>query len=289
MTATHSTPQPQGQPQGHSQPRADGQNGGGSESNPAPASFLTEPPSGEVIAILDFGSQTAQLIARRVREAGAFSLLLSPSVTVEELRRLRPRGIILSGGPASVYEAGAPACDPGVLRLGVPVLGICYGMQLAARFLGGTIDRSERREFGRAQLDITRPGGLLGSIPQRTAVWMSHGDGVRGLDEARLETLASTPTCPHAVVRSTDPGVRFHGVQFHPEVTHTPHGVDILRNFIYEVCGCRGTWRMSDFAERACERVRERVGPRGRVLCGLSGGWTARWSRRCCTAPSATG
>ncbi|HZW09554.1 MAG TPA: glutamine-hydrolyzing GMP synthase [Phycisphaerales bacterium] len=228
-------------------------------------------PHDEVIPILDFGAQTAQLIARRVREAGAFSLLLPPDTPVEKLREMRPKGVILSGGPSSVYEPGAPDCDHRIFELGVPVLGICYGMQLAARMLGARIERAHRREFGRANLEITDRRDLFGAIPQKTTVWMSHGDQVEDLQQAGLETLASTPTCPHAAVRSTDPKRPFYGVQFHPEVTHTPHGVDMLQNFLYSICGCKGTWRMADYAETACQRIRAQVGD-GHVICGLSGG-----------------
>ncbi|MFG0243544.1 MAG: glutamine-hydrolyzing GMP synthase [Phycisphaerales bacterium JB054] len=228
-------------------------------------------PHDEVIPILDFGSQTAQLIARRVREAGAFSVLLSPDTPIEQIRALNPKGIIFSGGPSSVYESDAPTCDPGILDLGVPVLGICYGMQLAGRMLGAKIDRARHREFGRATLNIDNNTDIFAAIPQNTTVWMSHGDQVEALEAAGLETIASTATCPHAAVRSTDPARPFYGVQFHPEVTHTPHGVDILQNFVYKVCKCQGTWRMADFAETACDRVRQQVG-NGHVICGLSGG-----------------
>ncbi len=229
------------------------------------------PPHDEVIPILDFGAQTSQLIARRVREAGAFSLLLSPDTPIDQIRVLRPKGLILSGGPSSVYEEGAPTCDPGIFDLGVPILGICYGMQLGARMLGARIERAHHREYGRASLHIGSSSDIFGAIPQNTTVWMSHGDQVQALNDAGLETIASTATCPHAAVRSTDPAKRFFGVQFHPEVTHTPHGVDILQNFVYKVCGCRGTWRMADYAETASARIREQVGD-GHVICGLSGG-----------------
>ncbi|MFG0260426.1 MAG: glutamine-hydrolyzing GMP synthase, partial [Phycisphaerales bacterium JB041] len=175
-------------------------------------------PHDEVIPILDFGSQTAQLIARRVREAGAFSVLLSPDTPLEQIRALNPKGIIFSGGPSSVYESDAPTCDPGILDLGVPVLGICYGMQLAGRMLGAKIDRARHREFGRATLNIDNNSDIFAAIPQNTTVWMSHGDQVEALEAAGLETIASTPTCPHAAVRSTDPARPFYGVQFHPEV-----------------------------------------------------------------------
>ncbi|MEZ6242127.1 MAG: glutamine-hydrolyzing GMP synthase [Phycisphaerales bacterium] len=226
----------------------------------------------EIVPVLDFGSQTAQLICRRVREAGVFSVLVAPDITPEKLRAMNPKGIILSGGPASVYDEGAPTMHPGVLDLGVPVLGICYGMQLACRAMGADVSRSDHREFGRASLEVQRSNALFEAIPERTTVWMSHGDQIRGLESAELETLASTPTCPHAAVRTREgSGRTFLGVQFHPEVTHTPHGVDMVRNFLYEVCKATGTWRMSDFAEAAAQDVRTKVGAK-RVICGLSGG-----------------
>lgn len=225
-------------------------------------------PHHEVVPILDFGSQTAQLIARRVREAGAFSLLVSPDTPAQDLARLKPKGIIFSGGPASVYTDAAPRCDPEILQLGVPVLGICYGMQLASLQLGCTVEPAKHREFGRANLTILDRSDMFAAIPERTAVWMSHGDQVHGIDE-NFDTLASTPTCEHAAVRhKTHP---FYGVQFHPEVTHTPHGVDILQNFLYEICRCEGSWRMIDFMETAAAEVRDKVGS-DRVICGLSGG-----------------
>lgn len=244
--------------------------------------------------MIDFGGQTAQLICRRVREAGAFSLLVSPLATAAQIAALNPKGIILSGGPASVYEPGAPTCDPGLLALGVPVLGICYGMQLACQHLGFTVDKAAHREFGRAGLHLIDRSDLFSAIPEKTAVWMSHGDQVQpvlasgqsgGQPPARLDILASTPTCPLAAVHITrEPassgtgasgpgkrGLNFYGVQFHPEVTHTPHGVDMLRNFLYEICQCAGSWRMSDFLETEIARVKAKVGNR-RVICGLSGG-----------------
>jgi GMP synthase (glutamine-hydrolysing) len=236
--------------------------------SPAPAAGI-EPPSGvEVIPVLDFGGQYVQLIARRVREAGAFSVLVAPDIPVEELAAMNPRGIILSGGPSSVTDRTAPDCDPRLFDLGVPVLGICYGMQLGCRMLGGQIDRAEAREFGRAKLTIVDEADLLAGLPANTAVWMSHGDQVERVGED-FEVLASTGTCPLAAVRHrTRP---FYGVQFHPEVTHTPHGIDLLRNFLYQICRCTGTWRMANFLEAECERVRTQIGD-GHVVCGLSGG-----------------
>ncbi|HWB21087.1 MAG TPA: glutamine-hydrolyzing GMP synthase [Phycisphaerales bacterium] len=217
---------------------------------------------------MDFGGQYTQLIARRVREAGAFSILLAPDTPVDQLKALKPKGIILSGGPASVHEAGAPKCDPKLLSIDVPILGICYGMQLFCQLLGGNVQKAKAREFGRAKLTIHDRSDLLAGIPASTAVWMSHGDQVQDLDSEFVK-LASTSTCPFAAVRHKSRPL--FGVQFHPEVTHTPHGVEIFRNFLYEVCHCTGTWRMADFLEVECRRVRERVG-KDRVICGLSGG-----------------
>ncbi len=228
-------------------------------------------PHDEVVPILDFGSQTAQLIARRVRDAGVFSVLVHPEIAAEKLREMNPRGIILSGGPSSVYEAGAPQCDPAIFELGVPVLGICYGMQLMCRALGATVARADHREFGRASLSIADSGKLFLSVPNRTTVWMSHGDQISDLAAAHLAPVASTETCPYAAVVSKEPGRALYGVQFHPEVTHTPHGADVLRNFLYEVCKCKGDWRMADFADAEAARIKEKVGD-GHVICGLSGG-----------------
>jgi GMP synthase (glutamine-hydrolysing) len=228
----------------------------------------TPPPGVDTVLILDFGSQFAQLIARRIREAGVYSLLVAPDRPIEEFAKLAPKGIVLSGGPSSVTEREAPRCDPRILDMGVPVLGICYGMQLGCQILGGRVEAAEAREFGRTALRIRDASGLLAGLPDRTSVWMSHGDQVSDLGED-FEVLASSETCPNAVVRHRSKP--FHGVQFHPEVTHTPHGADLLRNFLYSICQCEGSWRMSDYLEIACERIRKQVGD-GRVICGLSGG-----------------
>jgi GMP synthase (glutamine-hydrolysing) len=235
---------------------------------PGNTTGLSQLPTTEVVPILDFGSQYVQLIARRVREAGVFSILVRPDISFEELSGLKPRGIILSGGPASVYEQGAPVCDPRLFELGVPVLGICYGMQIGCKLLGADVHNAKAREYGRAALHLTAPDDLLAGVPQHTTVWMSHGDQVQSLPP-EFVPLAGTPTCPIAAVRHTQRP--FHGVQFHPEVTHTPHGIDILTNFLFKVCKCAGTWRMSDFLDSECRRIREWVG-QGRVVCGLSGG-----------------
>ena len=234
----------------------------------APVIGSTRPAGVETIPIIDFGSQYAQLIARRVREAGAFSVLVAPDVTVEHLKSLEPAGIILSGGPSSIDEPGAPRCDPAILDMGLPVLGICYGMQLGCDMLGATIEHADSREYGRAKLVVHRSDGLFVNLPSDMTAWMSHGDQVSHLPD-EFEVIASTDTCPAAAVMHRDRA--FYGLQFHPEVTHTPHGIDLLRNFLYEVCGCGGTWRMADYMETQCKLLPDLVGNR-RVICGLSGG-----------------
>ncbi|MSR18703.1 MAG: glutamine-hydrolyzing GMP synthase [Phycisphaerales bacterium] len=222
----------------------------------------------QLVLILDFGSQYAQLIARRVREAGVFSLLVSPTETVEQLRARKPTGIILSGGPSSVHEQGAPTCDPRIFELGVPILGICYGMQLGCKLLGSEVGSAPAREYGRSRLNISDASDLMAGVPEHTTVWMSHGDQVSKLS-GDFSVLASTDTCRFAAVRHKSKP--FWGIQFHPEVTHTPHGVEILRNFLFGACRCKGVWKMADFLEEQCESIRERVGT-ARVICGLSGG-----------------
>lgn len=222
----------------------------------------------QLIAILDFGSQYAQLIARRVREQNAFSQLFPPDVPPEDLARLPLKGIILSGGPASVYQKDAPRCSPGILELGVPVLGICYGMQLGCQLLGARIIPADKREFGRADLMILDDSDLFSSMPSQTVVWASHSDQVEDLGPG-FEILARTKSCKYAAVRHRQRG--FWGVQFHPEVSHTPKGSAIIENFLYRICGCSGDWRMSDFVEEAIASIRQKVG-RAHVICGLSGG-----------------
>ncbi len=222
----------------------------------------------ETIVIVDFGSQYGQLIARRVREHKVYSRIVPPDVSVGSLAGPDLKGIILSGGPASVYADGAPRCDPALFDLPVPILGICYGMQIGCSMLGAAVRPAHSREYGRTKLHITGPEGLLDSIPQDTTVWMSHGDQVNALP-ASFVSLARTPTCPYAAVRHNSG--RFYGVQFHPEVAHTPHGSTMLKNFLYDICGCRGDWQMSDFVAQTVAQVRERIGE-ARVVCGLSGG-----------------
>lgn len=222
----------------------------------------------EWIAVLDFGSQYTRLIARRIRELGVFSELVHHDVSAGELRERRPAGIVLSGGPRSVKEGEAPRCDPGLLELGVPVLGICYGMQLMAVMLGGEVTRGERREYGPARVKVREPDVLFRDLPEELEVWMSHGDRVARPPEG-FAVLAGTDDCPVAAMG--DLRRRLFGLQFHPEVVHTPRGREILHRFLYDACGCRGTWSMPDFIHRSVEQIRKRVGSE-HVLCGLSGG-----------------
>lgn len=220
------------------------------------------------IAILDFGSQYSQLIARRVREQHVYSELLRHDTTAAVLRARAPAGIILSGGPASVFDGGAPACDPALFDLGVPVLGICYGMQCMAQALGGQVLPGRSREYGPARVSVVTPNALFRDLPPELDVWMSHGDQVVALPPG-FERLAQTPTCPNAAMG--DAGRRCYGLQFHPEVIHTPQGAGILRRFLFDVCACAGDWRMSSFIAESVAGIRDRVG-RAHVVCGLSGG-----------------
>ena len=222
----------------------------------------------EFIAILDFGSQYTQLIARRVRENRVYCEILRHDTPASKLRDFDLKGIILSGGPAGVYESEAPRCDPEILHLGVPVLGICYGMQLACELLGASVSSSSRREFGATSIEISNDDLLFQGVKGRTMVWMSHGDQVKDLP-AGFTTLAATSTCPHAAVQHAESG--FVGLQFHPEVTHTAEGRTILNNFLYLICGTTGDWSLSKFIEDQVSEVRATVGAR-RVVCALSGG-----------------
>ncbi len=224
--------------------------------------------SEERVLVLDFGSQYAQLIARRVREQNVYCEIVRHDISADRVRAHRPRGIILSGGPSSVYEQGAPRCDPELLRLGIPVLGICYGMQLVCDALGGQVDGAPSREYGRARCHVTCHEDLFAGISAEITVWMSHGDQVFRVSDDFVP-LARTDTCPIAAVRHQSLPV--YGLQFHPEVTHTPQGSTILHNFLTIVCGCEGTWHLGDFARETIEQVRQRVGD-SRVICGLSGG-----------------
>ena len=222
----------------------------------------------EFIAILDFGSQYTQLIARRVRENRVYCEILRHDTPASKLRDFNLKGIILSGGPAGVYESEAPRCDPEIFHLGVPILGICYGMQLGCELLGASVVSSHRREFGATSIDISSDDPLFQGVKGRTMVWMSHGDQVKGLPSG-FTTLAATSTCPHAAVRHPDSG--FVGLQFHPEVTHTSEGRTILNNFLYLICKTSGDWSLSKFIDEQVREVKATVGTR-RVVCALSGG-----------------
>ncbi len=222
----------------------------------------------EKILVLDFGSQYAQLIARRVREQEVYCEIVRHDITADRVRELAPKGLILSGGPSSVYQEGAPKCDPGIFNLGIPVLGICYGMQLACQALGGEIQNVTSREYGRAHCRVTADSPLLDGVSRETQVWMSHGDQVTAISEG-FQPLAETGTCPFAAVKYHDAPI--YGLQFHPEVTHTPEGSQILSNFVGPICGCSRLWKLEDFARQTIEEIRERVGNK-RVICGLSGG-----------------
>ncbi|MEM8781504.1 MAG: glutamine-hydrolyzing GMP synthase [Planctomycetota bacterium] len=234
--------------------------------------LLSELPAGvrgQVVPILDFGSQYVQLIARRVREQGVYSVLVPPDVSVDVLREAGCLGVILSGGPSSVYDEDAPKPDPRLFELGVPVLGICYGMQAGCQLLGADVEPAESREYGRVNLQLDDADPLMKGLPKRTTAWMSHGDQVNTLPADAFVALATTPTCPFAAVKHKT--LPFYGVQFHPEVTHTPHGTDLLANFLFDVCKAAGRWTMADFMQSQIERVREQVGD-AHVILGLSGG-----------------
>jgi GMP synthase (glutamine-hydrolysing) len=222
----------------------------------------------ERVLIFDFGAQYAQLIARRVREQKVFCQLVRHDLSADRVAALKPRGLIFSGGPSSVYAAGAPLCDPGLFELGVPILGICYGMQLACQALGGEVRPAKSREFGRTHCRVQEADGLFAGVPEETIVWMSHGDQVQAVSRDWVP-LASTESCPLAAVRHRSRPV--YGLQFHPEVSHTPYGSQVLHNFLYAVCGCEGRWQMQSFIDESVAEVRRRVGNH-RVICGLSGG-----------------
>jgi len=229
---------------------------------------LAASPARQRVVVLDFGSQYTQLIARRIRECGVYSEIVPHTVAPADLAADRPAALVLSGGPASVTEKGSPTCDPGLLRLGIPVLGICYGLQLMTKLLGGEVQGAERREYGRADIRIVRKRGLFARLPDRMRVWMSHGDQVRTPPDG-FEVLARTPTAPVAAMG--DARRRLYGLQFHPEVVHTPRGREILENFLYRVARCRGGWSAASFVEEATAALGDRIGGQ-RVLCGVSGG-----------------
>ncbi|OPY09739.1 MAG: GMP synthase (glutamine-hydrolyzing) [Syntrophaceae bacterium PtaB.Bin095] len=221
-----------------------------------------------MILIIDFGSQYNQLIARRVREHHVYCQIEPPDIGFDRIEALRPEGIILSGGPASIYEKGSPRVDRRIFDLNIPVLGICYGLQFMMDALGGEVIRSERREYGFAELRIRTPEGIFSGVRRDTRCWMSHGDMIGRLPKG-FRVTASTPSTN--VAAAEHPVRRFYGLQFHPEVVHTPEGKRMLGNFLFRICGCRKTWTMKSFARDAVQEIREQVGD-GKVILGLSGG-----------------
>lgn len=222
----------------------------------------------QMIVILDFGSQYSELIARRIRETQVYSEVLSYRMTVEQLKQLNPKGIILSGGPSSVYDPGAPQCDPKIWELGIPILGVCYGMQLMVQQLGGEVVRATRAEYGKASLVIDDPTDLLTNVEDGSTMWMSHGDSCKKLPDG-FAILAHTENTPCAAIAHHDR--KLYGVQFHPEVVHSVYGLALIRNFVYHICNCEPTWTTEAFVEESIREIRAKVGDK-RVLLALSGG-----------------
>ncbi|GAB2673554.1 glutamine-hydrolyzing GMP synthase [Paenibacillus thermoaerophilus] len=221
----------------------------------------------EMIVVLDFGGQYNQLIARRIRDLGVYSELLPYSTPVDKLRELNPKGIVFSGGPSSVYGEDAPKVDPGIYELGVPILGICYGMQLMAYQLGGKVERAGKREYGRAEVEFKPHSRLLGKLEPKQVMWMSHGDHVTELPAGFVLDAATD----HAVAAMSNADRKLFGVQFHPEVRHSVNGNELIGNFLFDICGCSATWTMESFVENTIREIREQVGDK-KVLCALSGG-----------------
>ena len=221
----------------------------------------------ETVIVLDFGGQYNQLIARRVRECNVYCEVLPYSTDIEKIKEKNPVGIIFTGGPNSVYAEEAPKCSKEIFEMGIPVLGICYGSQLMAQMLGGRVERADKREYGKAEISL-KDSKLFEGIENETVCWMSHTDSIDKVPDG-FEVTASTSSCPTAAYENAEK--RLYGVQFHPEVNHTPRGKDMLKNFLYNVCGCKGDWLMSDFAKNAIASLREKIGDK-KVLCALSGG-----------------
>jgi len=222
----------------------------------------------EKILLLDFGSQYTQLIARRIRESKVYSEIFPFSASIEKIKNFNPKGIILSGGPSSVYDSGAPIPDLKIFKLGVPVLGICYGMQLMAHCLGGKVAKAQKREYGRVELIIDDRKDIFEGIPVKTTVWMSHGDRIERCPPS-FNPIAHTDNSPVAAMANK--GKRFYALQFHPEVVHTAKGFEILKNFLFKICRCKPIWNMKSFIETAKKEIKDKVGNK-RVVCGISGG-----------------
>jgi GMP synthase (glutamine-hydrolysing) len=222
----------------------------------------------QTIVVLDFGSQYTQVIARRIREANVFSSVLPYNSKLSDIRKQNPVGIVLSGGPASVFAKDSPKPNPGIFKLGVPILGICYGLQLMGKMLGGEVKSSDRREYGRGTLSIERKGTLFSGLPTKLSVWNSHGDSLAKLPKG-FRALAKTENSSYAAIE--DSKRKFFGLQFHPEVEHSEKGNEVIKNFLTKVCGCKGDWDMGDFLNASIDQIREIVG-KERVILGLSGG-----------------
>jgi len=226
-------------------------------------------PDHDLVLVVDFGAQYAQLIARRVREARVYSEIVPHTMPVAEMLAKQPKAIILSGGPSSVYEPGAPAIDDAIFTAGTPVFGMCYGFQLMAKGLGGTVSATGAREYGRTPVTIGAGGTLLGDLPAAHSVWMSHGDSVTAAPEG-FAVLASTAVTPVAAFENVGAGLA--GVQWHPEVLHSEHGQRVLEHFLWDIAGCRQTWTTGNIADEQIARIKEQIGETGRAICGLSGG-----------------
>lgn len=222
----------------------------------------------EMVVVLDFGSQYNQLITRRIREFGVYSELHPHTLTAEEIKQMNPKGIILSGGPNSVYGENAFKCDEAIFDLGIPVLGICYGMQLMTHTLGGTVEAADHREYGKATIDIQGQPSLFADLPEQQVVWMSHGDLVKEIPQG-FRVDATSASCPYAAMSNEDR--KFYGVQFHPEVRHSEFGNELLKNFVFKICECAGDWSMENFIEMETDKLKQKVGNK-QVLCALSGG-----------------
>lgn len=222
----------------------------------------------ETILVLDFGGQYNQLIARRVRECNVYCEVLPYDVSIDKIKRKNPKGIIFTGGPASVNAENAPVCNKEVFELGIPILGICYGTQLMSYLLGGKVAKAPKREYGKTEINLKTDSQLFRDIEQNTVCWMSHTDHVEVPPEG-FDIIATTGSCPVAAIEHKEKNL--YGVQFHPEVVHTPKGKEILSNFLYNICGCKGDWKMSAFAEQSIKELRDKIGDK-KVLCALSGG-----------------
>ncbi|WP_396652627.1 MULTISPECIES: glutamine-hydrolyzing GMP synthase [Metabacillus] len=221
-----------------------------------------------MVVVLDFGSQYNQLITRRIREFGVYSELHPHTLTAEEIKKMNPKGVILSGGPNSVYGENAFSCDEAIFDLGIPVLGICYGMQLMTHTLGGKVEAADHREYGKATIDIHGKPSLFSDLPEQQVVWMSHGDLVKEIPQGFSVDAIST-SCPYAAISNEER--KFYGVQFHPEVRHSEFGNDLLKNFVFSICECAGNWSMENFIEMETDKLKAKVGNK-KVLCALSGG-----------------